>query len=115
MAYLACLSSAADVETLLLLRRSPDTFWTPTAVASAVACTTDVAAACLRALGLARLVVPASSTADAYRYSPPPDAVSQIEALAAAYRLRPNLVVQAVQCEGELRARAFAEAFRFAR
>ena len=108
------LRSAAEIEILLLLYRSPETFWAPSAVATVAHITEQEARAHLSRFESAHLIERAHH-ADAFRFAPAAaDDRCAIEALAAAYAEHRDLVLRAVI--GSLsQITAFSDAFRFPR
>lgn len=111
----ASIHSMVGLELLLLLHRSPDTYWTAGAAASALGTTEERTVAALQSLRRGRLIVEARET-DAFRYAPrrPRDAEA-VDALAAAYDHQRVAVLEAVHASSNTSIDAFAEAFRWRR
>jgi len=106
------LSSAAALELLLLLHRSPDTYWTATAAAARLGASEERMAAAFQSLRLHGLVEQARETV-AFRYAPRKDEDRQaVEALASAYDRQRVAVLDAVYAAATGAIEAFAEAFR---
>lgn len=88
--------SVTALEVLLLLHRSPDTYWTPAAAASATGVPVDTVAHDLRQLEQRAIVVRAKD-AIAFRYAPSDAEVSTaVNALAEAYARNPADVLRSV-------------------
>ncbi|HEY2092235.1 MAG TPA: hypothetical protein VGJ81_10115 [Thermoanaerobaculia bacterium] len=67
-----CVHSPAAVDVLLLLRRSPETFWSADAIANQVGSKPELVTQTLRELATRGFVVRARDS-DAYRYRPADD------------------------------------------
>lgn len=107
--------SVAALELLLLLRRSPDTYWTATAAAATLGATEERMSAALESLQRHGLVEQARETV-AFRYAPRNDADGQsVDMLASAYETQRLAVLDAVYAAGTGAIEAFAEAFRIRR
>lgn len=106
------LRSAGEIELLLLLFRSPDTFWSPPAAANVVGIDDREAGVHLGRFTAAGLLEQGKQT-DAFRFAPAKLADRQaIEALAALYAGRRDDVLRAVT--GSIsQITAFSDAFRF--
>lgn len=106
--------SATEIEVLLLLHRSPETFWTPSAAASVIAAgEQDIRAHFGRFEG-AGLVERGRQT-DAFRFAPATEEDGRaVAALATAYADRRDDVLRVVT--GSLsQITAFSDAFRLPR
>jgi predicted ArsR family transcriptional regulator len=80
-----CLRSAAEIDLLLLLFRSPETFWTPHAAAAVLGCDDDAIRLHLGNLADAGLVDRGKQT-DAFRFAPArPQDREAVARLAALY------------------------------
>jgi hypothetical protein len=111
----ASIHSLVGLELLLLLHRSPDTYWTAAAAASALGTTEERTAAALESLRRHRLIVEARET-EAFRYAPRKSRDREaVEALARAYEQQRVAVLEAVDAASDASIDAFAEAFRFRR
>ena len=81
-----CLRSRAEIDLLLLLFRSPETFWTPHAAAAVLGCDEDEVRLHLGRLADAGLVDRGKQT-DAFRFAPARPRDREVVArLAALYR-----------------------------
>ncbi len=106
------LSSAAALELLLLLHRSPDTYWTATAAAATLGASEERISAALQSLQRNGLLEQARETV-AFRYAPRNDEARRaVEALASAYDHQHVAVLDAVYAAATGAIEAFAEAFR---
>lgn len=106
------LSSAAALELLLLLHRSPDTYWTATAAAATLGASEERMSAALRSLHRHGLLEQARETV-AFRYAPRKDEDGRtVDALASAYEHQRVAVLDAVYAAATGAIEAFAEAFR---
>jgi hypothetical protein len=104
--------SVESVEIVLLLRRSPDTFWTSKAVASVLGVREDLAAKKLSALDAAKLLTCGESTG-AYRYAPGEAALaSRVDELADVYAGQRIDVINLIYSSNLERLRAFSNAFK---
>ncbi|HET7711542.1 MAG TPA: hypothetical protein VFL80_06395 [Thermoanaerobaculia bacterium] len=110
--FIGChIDSIETAEILLLLYRSPDTFWTPTAIESHFGMKPGLAERRLKALTDARLLIKGMS--GAYRYQPADEREhGTVQQLAAVYAERRVDVVNTIASENLSRLHAFAEAFR---
>ena len=103
------------LEVLLLLYRSPDTYWSADAIATQLALKRETADARVRDLGRSHLAQPSTSAA-AWRFQSPDEPTSRIVAqLADMYRDRRISVVNAIYSANLTRLRTFADAFRLAK
>jgi DNA-binding IclR family transcriptional regulator len=106
------LSSAAALELLLLLRRSPDTYWTATAAAATLGASEERLSAALQSFHRHGLLEQARETV-AFRYAPRSDEARRaVEALASAYDRQNVAVRDAVHAAATGGIDALAEAFR---
>lgn len=104
--------SSAALELLLLLHRSPDTYWTPTAAAATLDASEERMSEALQALRRHGLVEQARETV-AFRHAPRnEDDRRAVDALASAYEHQRLAVLDAVHAAGTGAMEAFAEAFR---
>lgn len=106
------IDSVETLEILLLLRRSPDTFWSSDAVAQQLAIRPQLSARKLADLEHGKLLVRGKETG-AYRYAPAEEARrAAIDELALAYEEQRIVVINAIYSGNVERLRAFADAFR---
>lgn len=104
--------SVESVEMVLLLRRSPQTFWASTAVAEQLGIREDVARRKLDALSRNGILTVGAETG-AFRYAPNDDTVkSGVDDLAAAYADQRVNVINTIYSANLERLRAFSNAFR---
>ncbi len=104
--------SMAALELLLLLHRSPDTYWTVSASAATLGAPEERIEAELQSLRRHGLVVAARETV-AFRYAPRTEAAREaVDALADAYEQQRLAVLEAVHASGNASIEAFAQAFR---
>lgn len=107
--------SSAALELLLLLQRSPDTYWTPAAAAATLGASEERMSQTLEALRRHGLVEQARETV-AFRHAPrTEDDRRTVDALASAYEHQRVAVLDAVYAAGTGAIEAFAEAFRLRR
>ena len=106
------IDSVESLEILLLLRRSPDTFWASTAVAQQLGLSQAVADARLRNLQKGELVVSGSATG-AFAYAvKSAERHALVDRLALAYAEQRIHVINTIYSENLERLRAFSNAFR---
>jgi hypothetical protein len=104
--------SVEALELLLLLRRSPDTFWSSDAAAQQLGIRRELSERKLTQLAGRNLLVRGLETG-AYRYAPADDEVrAAVDELAAAYDEQRITVINAIYSANVERLRAFANAFR---
>jgi hypothetical protein len=104
--------SVESVEIVLLLRRSPHTYWGVPAVAEQLGIRPEVAQAKLSALADLRILKVGEQTG-AFRYAPDDTKVSaNLDDLAAAYAHYRVSVVNTIYSANLERLRAFSNAFR---
>ena len=111
------ISSAVQLELLLLLRRDPAQAWSPAIAAQEMRMPIPWAAgqlAGMRATGLLGLQAGQDEHEPAYCYAPPAGLARVIDDLADAYRNRKTRVVSLI-FEDSSDAQAFADAFRIRR
>lgn len=107
--------SAAALELLLLLYRSPETYWSPTAAAAALGADEGRMRQSMELLARHDLLVPAREIV-AYRYAPKRAAdAAVVDQLVAAYDQQRVAVLDAVHAAGNASLDAFADAFRLRR
>jgi hypothetical protein len=106
------IDSVESLELLLLLRRSPETFWTADAAAQQIGIGPHVSSRKLARLTDAKLLVRGRETG-AYRFAPAGDGGALIDELADEYAERRAGVINAIYSASEERLRAFSDAFRF--
>lgn len=107
--------SAAALELLLLLHRSPDTYWTATAAAATLGATEERIEAALDSFQRHGLCEKARQTL-AFRYAPANAHDGRtVDALASAYEHQRVAVLDAVYAASTGAIEAFAEAFRIRR
>jgi hypothetical protein len=105
------IDSIETLDVLLLLQRSPDTFWRPEAIDSHLGLKSGMAAKKLESLMRDELVV--CGNAGGYRYHVNDENLrNNIADLATAYADRRIAVVNAIYSENPARLRAFADAFK---
>lgn len=105
------IDSIETLEILLLLKRSPETYWMPTAIESHLGIRPGLAERYLRELLDNGFIV--RGMTGAFRYSPSGDAYDEsIAELAAAYAEQRVAVVNTVFSQNLARLRAFANAFK---
>lgn len=106
------LDSVESIDILLLLRRSPQTYWGSPAIAEQLGIAPDIARAKLDALRGANLVAVGEQTG-AFRYGPPDERTRiAVDELAAAYANRRVSVINTIYSENLERLRAFSNSFR---
>ena len=105
------LTSVEQVEVLLLLRRSPETFWSVEALAGQLFIAEPAADRAARELVRAGWAQEGNS-GRVFRFSADEEARRKIDALAAEYRDRRLEVINAVFSANLTRIRSFADAFR---
>lgn len=104
--------SVESVELVMLLRRSPQTFWAPAAMAEQLGIREDVARRKLDALSRGGILAVGSETG-AFRYAPKDDDIrSGVDELAAAYAEQRVNVINTIYSANLERLRAFSNAFR---
>jgi hypothetical protein len=107
-----CFDSAESIEIVLLLRRSPDTFWSPVATAQQLGIREEVARTKMMQLASARLIVPAEHS-HAFRYAPADEEMrKRIDELADAYSERRIAVINTIYSANLEKLRTFSDAFR---
>lgn len=100
------------LEIALLLSRSPDTFWTPSAIAQQLGMALEVVAKAVDALVTSELIVAARETV-AYRFAPKRDEDCEaMAALAEAYATQRANVIKTIYSASLEQLRAFADSFR---
>jgi hypothetical protein len=106
------IDSVEALELLLLLRRSPDAFWSSDAAAQQLGIRAALSSKKLAQLMGRKLLVRGAETG-AYRYAPADDAVrGVVDDLAAAYNEQRIVVINTIYSGNVERLRAFADAFR---
>lgn len=106
------LDSLESVEILLLLRRSPQTYWGAPAIAEQLGIAPEITRARLEALRSGGMITVGEQTG-AFRYAPPDDSTkAAVDDLAAAYANRRVSVVNAIYSANLERLRAFSNSFR---
>jgi hypothetical protein len=107
-----CIDSVETMEILILLRRSPDSFWSGEAVAAQLGIKPEVAERKLGALTNAGLLARGFQSG-AFRFAPSDDALRQtVDQLAETYANRRINVLNAIYSENLNRLRAFSDAFK---
>ena len=106
------IDSVETLEILLLLQRTPETFWTASAIESHLGLKSGTAERLLSNLEQRRLLVAGMS--GGYRYNPNDDAARRdvIAELATAYAGRRGEVINALYSANLTRLRAFSDAFK---
>jgi hypothetical protein len=106
------IDSIEALEILLLLRRSPQTFWATRAIAEQLGIAEEIVVTKLGGLRRAGLVSVGDQTG-AYRYAPHDEELSaSIADLATAYHERRASVVNTIFSANLERLRAFSDAFK---
>jgi hypothetical protein len=103
--------SVESIEIMLLLRRSPQTYWAPAAVAEQLGLRPELAETKLAALHRQKILATGANTG-AYRYAPGEELSRRLEELAAAYTNRRVSVINTIYSANLERLRAFSNAFR---
>ena len=106
------LDSVESIEILLLLRRSPQTYWGAPAIAEQLGINPDIARAKIEALRSSGMITVGEQTG-AFRYGPPDEQTrSAIDELAALYANRRSSVINEIYSANLGRLRAFSNSFR---
>lgn len=106
------LDSLESVEILLLLRRSPRTYWGAPAIAEQLGIAPEIARAKLDALRSSGMIAVGEQTG-AFRYAPADDRTKNaVDELATAYANRRASVVNSIYSANLDRLRAFSNSFR---
>lgn len=106
------LDSLESVEILLLLRRSPQTYWGAPAIAEQLGIAPDITRAKLDTLRGSGMIAVGEQTG-AFRYAPSDDRTkTAVDDLAAAYANRRVSVVNTIYSANLERLRAFSNSFR---
>jgi hypothetical protein len=106
------IDSVESIEIMMLLRRSPQTFWAAAAVAEQLGIRPEVAAAKLDALQHQNILKKGEVTG-AFRYAPAGEELNQhLEELAAEYTDRRTNVINTIYSANLERLRTFSNAFR---
>jgi predicted transcriptional regulator len=106
------IDSVESIEIMMLLRRSPKTFWAAAAVAEQLGMKQEVAAAKLDALQRQDILKRGEVTG-AFRYAPAGEELKQrLEELATEYTDRRANVINTIYSANLERLRAFSNAFR---
>jgi DNA-binding transcriptional ArsR family regulator len=108
----ACIGSAADLEILLLLHRSPERSWGPRDVDSELRLGEASARAGLQSLTEAGLV---KLEDEKYRFAPGRDQRRAVDELAEAYARRRVRVIEFLYSKPSDRITLFSDAFRLRR
>lgn len=104
--------SLESIEILLLLRRSPQTYWGAPAIAEQLGIAPDITRAKLDALRGSGMIGVGEQTG-AFRYAPADERTTKaVDGLAAAYRNRRADVVNTLYSANLDRLRAFSNSFR---
>jgi DNA-binding MarR family transcriptional regulator len=107
------ISSVAQLEVLLLLRRDPERMWTAGEVAKALYTTPEIVADQLSDLRKRGLVGSTGDSELKYRYSPETDELAeQVARLDTAYKERSVAVITFIYSQPVEQVRVFADAFR---
>ena len=104
-------NSVEAIELTLLLRRSPDTFWSADAAATHLGISPTVSSARLSELAAAGVLVRGATSA-AYRFAPAQQLAADVDALADSYTTRRIEILNAIYSANLIRIRAFADAFK---
>lgn len=106
------IDSVEAVEIIMLLRRSPQTYWSEQAVAEQLGMRPETARAKLQALH-GRGIAAMGERTGAYRYAPKDERLKKaLGELAAAYDDRRITVINAIYSANLERLRAFSDAFK---
>jgi len=108
------ITSTAELDLLLLMRREATTGWTAEALGVEMRMPVPWAAgqlATMRATGLLSL----DPAAERYRYAPAPELERAVTEIAEAYKARKTRVVALIYAEPDSDAKSFADAFRLRR
>ena len=109
---LQCIDSVEQLEVLLLLRESPDTAWSPEAVARQLYSNPSSIARRLATLQAHQLLT-TTDPPSSYRYQPKtPELSATITRLAEMYRERRVAVITLIASKPIENVRAFSDAFR---
>lgn len=104
--------SVECIEILMLLQRSPQTYWAPPAVAQQLGIAPHVARAKLDILRTSGLIAVGEQTG-AFRYAPSNETMKRAaDGLADAYTHRRVSVINAIYSANLDRLRAFSDSFR---
>ena len=110
------ISSVADLEVLLFLRRRPAGSWDPRAVADLLHIGRDLSAAIFRRLAAQGFLTVTTEPLVLYQYAPPPEVAATLDKLAAIYDEHRMMVIMFLAgrraAAGPSGLRAFADAFR---
>jgi hypothetical protein len=106
------ITSMEHLEVLLLLFRSPDTYWSADAIATQLSIRRETVDGRVRDLARSNLALPSTSAAAWRFHSADPDISRTITELAELYRDRRISVVNAIYSANLTRLRTFADAFR---
>ena len=106
------IDSVEALEIILLLLRSPQTYWAPLAIAEQLGIGVDVAMAKMEAFHR-RGILKLGGTTVAYRYGPADKSLAgSIEDLARAFSEHPVSIINAIDSLRLERLRAFPDEFR---
>ena len=104
--------SVESVEIVLLLRRSPQTFWAPAAVADQIGIREAVAGAKMNALARSGILTAGTET-HSFRFAPRDETLDKLAGeLAVAYADRRVSVINTIYSANLERIRAFSNAFK---
>jgi AraC-like DNA-binding protein len=107
--------SVESIEIVLLLRRSPNTYWTAKAISDVLGMREELVARRLSALEAARLLRHGQSSG-AFRYDPADSGLTErMDGLAEAYAGRRADVMNVIYSANLERLRAFSDAFRLSK
>ena len=106
------LDSVESIDILLLLRRSPQTYWGAPAIAEQLGIAPDIARAKIDALRRSGIITVGEQTG-AFRYGPPDERTrSAVDELAGVYASRRSIVINEIYSANLERLRAFSNSFR---
>lgn len=106
------LDSVESIEILLLLRRSPQTYWGAPAIAEQLGIAPDIARTKIEALRSSGIITVGEQTG-AFRYGPPDQRTKNaVDELAALYANRRGSVINTLYSTNLERLRAFSNSFR---
>ncbi len=107
--------SVEAIEILLLLRRSPDTYWAAKAICEVLGTRPDLTEKKLPALAAAGLLK-RGETAGGYRYAPAnKESAARVDHLAEAYEKQRVDIINLIYSANLERLRAFSNAFKLKR
>ena len=107
------IDSVAQLEAVLLLRRDPNTVWTPGALAARLYISEGQTSELLSALSAQGLIAPNGDDPPNYRYQPrTPEFAEMLDRLAELYAKQLVAITHLIHSKQKPRVQAFADAFR---